>query len=186
MWMSRASKNASRARYAASQRTVHWVTAALVAVMLPMGFYMVHRYAATSYDAVTVQIYDVHKLLGFIVLWLVAVRLALRLRHGSPPHDPTIWRGQLAAANVVHALLYMLLILVPVLGWIGASVDGTRSMWGGFQLPEIAAKNEEIGWRILWWHGWAAIALAILATLHVTAALYDHIVRKDGVLRRML
>lgn len=78
MWMSRASKNASRARYAASQRTVHWVTAALVAVMLPMGFYMVHRYAATSYDAVTVQIYDVHKLLGslFFGWWPFVSRCA--------------------------------------------------------------------------------------------------------------
>ncbi len=186
MRLTRLNMSGSPDRYAASQRLVHWLTALLVTVMIPMGLYMVHRYVATNNDALTVTIYDIHKLIGFMAFWLVILRLALRYRHGAPPSESAIARWQRTAASAVHFLLYVLLVLVPFLGWIGASADGTRSMWGGLELPQIASKNEEVGWRILWWHGWAALTLGALAALHVAAAIHHHIVHKDGVLRRML
>ena len=171
-------------RYAASQ-LVHWLTALLVAAMIPMGLYMVHRYVATNNDALTVTIYDTHKLTGFMALWLVMLRLALRYRHGASPSDPAIVRWQRTAASAVHLLLYVLLVLVPLLGWVGVSADGMRSMWGGLQLPQIAPKNEEVGWRILWWHGWAALTLGALAAVHVAGDPSSHRTKKDGILRRM-
>jgi cytochrome b561 len=176
----------SQNRYAWPQRLVHWTTALLVAVMIPTGLYMVRRYVVTNNDTVTVTIYEIHKLIGFMMVWLVLLRLLLRHRHGAPPSVSPVPRWQQTGANVVHLLLYALLVVVPVLGWIGASIDGTRSMWGGFSLPEIAPKDEEVGWRILWWHGWAALTLGALAALHVAAAIHHHIIHKDGLLRRML
>jgi cytochrome b561 len=171
--------------YSTSQKALHWIIALAVVIMIPMGLYMVKRYVETNYDAITVKIYDTHKLIGFVTLWLVVARLAVRLRHGAPSPAPTLRRWQRKAAAATHALLYLLLLAVPILGWVGASADGTLSMLGGLELPAIMARNDDYGWLILWYHGWAAIGLGALAAVHACAGLAHLLVLKDGVFQRM-
>lgn len=180
--------SASRKRpstYTSAQKLLHWLVAAIVLLMVPTGLYMVKRYVATSFDAVTRQIFDVHKLVGIITLGLVLVRLFLRFRHGAPPLPASLSGTRRRLATAAQATLYVLLLLVPMLGWLGASADGTRSMAGGLMLPEIIAHDDDLGWRILWWHGWAAIGLAALAIAHAAAGLQHLVVFKDGVFERM-
>lgn len=176
---------AKLAAYSPWQKALHWTTVAIVVLLIPMGFYMVRRYAATNFDATTQKIYDVHKSLGFLLLWLVIARLALRLSRGVPAPEASLAPWQRLASEATHRGLYLLLLVVPILGWAGASADGMRSLLGGFQLPEVLAKNDDLGWRILWWHGWAAISLGAFAGLHIAAALMHRFVHKDGVFQRM-
>ena len=171
--------------YSPLQRRLHWLVAVLVIALVPAGFYMAYRYFHTSNDEITQRIYEVHRLAGFTVLWLVLLRLAIRLRRGAPEPPATMAPWQRFAASATHRGLYALLIVVPILGWLGVSAEDTGTLPGGWRLPRLLAKDDDLGYRILWWHGWAAITLATLAVLHIAAGLAHRFIFKDGVFERM-
>lgn len=170
--------------YSPLQRTLHWIIAVAVIVMVPLGLYMVQRGAWSNFDALTNTLYSWHKLIGFCVLWLVAIRVIVRLMRGAPPPEPIHPVLQLGA-NISHFALYVLLVLVPVLGWTGVSAYGARGTPFGFNLPEIIPQNQELGNTILYYHGWAAILLGLIALTHISAALMHRFILKDGVFARM-
>lgn len=173
--------------YGAAARWLHWVTAGAVFVMVPLGLTMTYRGSTMEvWDGLTNALYSSHKLLGFLLLWLMAGRLAWRLLHGAPTDEPTLLWWHKAASHLVHWLLYGLLLVVPLLGWIGVSLYPSLTIFGLFDLPALAAPDEEAAKRVLWLHGTLALATAVLIAGHTAAALYHHLVRKDGVLRRML
>ena len=173
--------------YGAAARYLHWITAAAVFVMVPLGLTMTYRGNTLDiWDGLTDAMYSSHKLIGFLVLWLMAGRLAWRLLHGAPPDEPTLLWWDKAAAHLVHWLLYGLLLVVPLLGWIGVSLYPSLTLFGLFDLPALAAPDEDTAKRVLWVHGTLALATALLVGGHIAAALYHHLIRKDGVLRRML
>ncbi|MGE7469614.1 cytochrome b [Bosea sp. NPDC003192] len=173
--------------YSPVARMLHWLTVAAVFVMIPLGLAMTYRGNTLDiWDGVTDALYSTHKLLGFLVLWLSAGRLIYRLMHGAPPDEPTLEWWQKAASHLVHWALYGLLLIVPLLGWIGVSLFPSLMVFNLFELPALAAPNEEVAKRVLSIHGWLAILLALLACAHIGAALFHYFIRKDGVLRRML
>lgn len=174
------------AAYSGLQKLIHWVTAILVLTLIPVGFFMVNRGKATNFDAVTGQLYTAHKTFGFIVLLLVVLRIVVRLMRGTPAPDSSLTRFQVIASEAVHGLIYLALIAVPLLGWLGVSAYGARGMLGGLNLPEILAKNEALAKTLLSLHGLAAILLIALLFSHIGAALMHRFVLKDGVMRRML
>ncbi len=173
--------------YGAAARHMHWVTAAAVVLMVPAGLAMTYRGDTLNiWDATTNAMYSAHKLFGFLVLWLVAGRLAYRLLKGAPPDEPTLTRWQKAGSHLVHWLLYGLLLVVPLLGWLGVSLYPSLTIFGLFDLPALVAPNQTRAETVLDIHGKLAIAMALLACAHIGAALYHHFIRRDGVLRRML
>jgi cytochrome b561 len=173
--------------YSPAARRFHWITVAAVFVMIPLGLGMTYRGNSLDlWDGLTNGLYSAHKLLGFLVLWLTAGRLAYRLLHGAPLDEPTLEWWQKAASHLVHWALYGLLLVVPLLGWIGVSLYPALTIFDLFNLPALAAPNEEAAKRVLALHGWLAILLALAVAGHIVAALSHHFIRKDGVLRRML
>lgn len=172
--------------YSPAARSFHWWTVAFIAAQLPLGVYMVYRGDATSFDALTGKLYDAHKLIGFVLLWLVVVRLIYRLTHGAPPDEPTLRWYEKAAANATHWTLYLLLLAVPLLGWLGVSLYGARSIFGIMSLPALATENQDAATRVFTFHKFAAFAIMALAAMHIGAALFHFVIRKDGVLQRML
>ena len=172
--------------YASTARTLHWITAAAIAVMIPLGIAMTWRGNTLNiWDGVTDTLYSSHKLLGFVVLWLVAARLAYRLVKGAPPDEPTLNRAQRLGSRLVHWALYGLLLVVPLLGWMGVSLFPALTIFGLFDLPALAAPDEDAAKRVLGLHGALALLLAGLALIHIAAALYHHLIRRDGVMARM-
>jgi cytochrome b561 len=178
--------DARGATYSAGARHFHWITAAAVFVMVPVGIYMTNRAAATNFDALTGTLYSWHKLGGFIVLWIILARLAYRIGKGAPPDEPTIEPWQKTVAHLTHWSIYALLVAVPLLGWYATSLYGALGTPLGFSLPAIAAKNEAASETVYMLHKGGAIVLTLLALMHIGAGLYHHIIRKDNVLRRML
>jgi cytochrome b561 len=155
--------------------------------MIPLGIAMTYRGNSMNvWDGLTNALYSTHKLLGFLLLWLMAGRLAYRLLRGAPPDEPGLLWWQKAASHAVHWLLYGLLLIVPLLGWIGVSLYPSLGIFGLFDLPALAAPNEETAKRVLALHGWLAWLIGALALVHIAAALHHHLILKDGVLRRML
>jgi cytochrome b561 len=176
--------DAKTAVYAPPARFFHWLTAVFVVVMVPVGIYMVNRGAATNFDAVTNTLYSWHKLGGFLLLWIIVARLAYRFAKGAPPDEPTLEPWQRIAAHLNHWSLYALLLAVPLLGWYATSLYGALDV-PGFRLPALAGQDQAASERVYALHKAGAILLAALALVHVGAALFHHLIRRDNVFRRM-
>jgi cytochrome b561 len=174
------------ARYSLSARLLHWLMALLIAVQIPVGVVMSYRGNILDlWNATTDFLYSAHKLLGFILLILVVIRFLVRIITGAPaPPDLPRWQLRIAAAN--HAGLYLLLLIVPLLGWFGASLFPALDIFGVISLPSISGADRAASDTVFTLHGLAAFVLAALIGLHVGAALHHHFIRRDGVLRRML
>lgn len=180
--------------YSPVARTFHWLTVALLLVQLPLGYYM-HWYAnKTDFAAPSGTLYDSHKLLGLTILLFVLARLAYRLTAGAPGPEPTIEPWQRVASHATHWLIYVLLILVPIGGWLGVSYYGPFEPFG-IKLPSLVAApatdvikeaNEKYSETVFGWHAAAAFALLSLIAMHLAAVVYHRVIRKDGVLARML
>lgn len=173
--------------YSRTARRFHWWTVALLAVQVPVGVYMVYRGNALNvWDALTNSLYSLHKLLGVIILLVVLARLGYRILHGTPKPEPTVTVWQREASELNHAWLYALLIVTPILGWLGVSLYGALEIFGLFSLPALSGQNQEASKYVFLFHVAAATLLVALIAVHVAAALYHRFVRKDGVLSRML
>lgn len=171
--------------YSPLQRTLHWLTALIVIIMIPVGFYMAWRGHWSNFDALTNTLYSWHKLIGFLLLWIVLVRGVVRLIKGAPPPEPTLSPLQRIAAEAVHLAIYALLFVVPLLGWYGVSAYGARTAALGVTLPALAAENKKLAEEIFEWHERAAVVLGLLVAAHIGAALMHRFILKDGVLARM-
>lgn len=170
-------------------RALHWTMAALVLLMGASGVLMTRELAPEGWLAQLrepLPLYDMHKAMGLLVLLLVVVRLANRVLRGTPPSDPTLPGWQHRIAEFVHGWIYLLLVLVPMLGWLGISLYPAVTLFGVVTVPAIAAPDREMSTGVLLAHAIAAFTLLSLVGLHIAAALHHHFVRRDGLIRRML
>ncbi len=173
--------------YSPMARMFHWITAAAVFMMAPVGLYMSYRGNTLNiWDGLTNTLYAGHKLTGLLVLALVIARLTYRLQNGAPPDEPTLEPWQRMASHITHWSLYGLLILVPLMGWIGVSLYGARDIFGLFSIPALWTVNQEASKTAFFLHDVFGKLMGLLLLAHIGAALFHHFIRKDGVLRRML
>lgn len=169
-------------RYRGPAILAHWLMAALILALLPLGFYM----QGLPLSPAKLQLYAWHKWAGMTVLLLAVLRLAWRLTHRPPPPLPgPAWQLQIAA--LTHALLYLLLFAVPLAGWLMSSAKGFPVVWFGLlPLPDLVGRDEALGRLFQIAHQGLAWGMAVLVLLHLAAALKHHWVDRDGTLARML
>jgi cytochrome b561 len=172
--------------YSTAARRFHWWTVLLVAVQIPVGLYMAYRGNTLQiFDGLTNALYSSHKLSGMVILLLVLARLMYRLARGAPPDEPTITWWQKAGAHLNHWALYVALLVVPILGYIGISLYPALDLFGIVSLPGIVAPDNAAAARVFYYHWLGALAIVLLVAVHVAAALFHYFIRRDGVLRRM-
>lgn len=180
----------ARPRYGLAQRALHWIVAALVAGAFAGG-QVIEEYgfeglvAAFGQD-LTNAIYAGHKSAGVLVLCLMALRLAVRLSGGKPAYDPPLPDWQRRAGDSAHAALYALLFAMPVLGWLATGAGGFPVQVFSLQLPPILAKDAELSKTLYELHGLVGSLIALIVVVHVGAAIWHGLVRKDGVFSRMV
>jgi cytochrome b561 len=173
--------------YRRTARFLHWLTVALVVVQVPVGLYMAYRGNVLNvFDKLTGALYNGHKVVGVTILLVVLWRLAYRLTRGAPADEPTIEPWQGIASHLNHWGMYVLLICVPVAGYIGISLFPALDIFGLFSLPGVVAPDKEAAKTVFFVHGILARLLVLLILIHVAAALFHYFVRKDNVLGRML
>ncbi len=159
----------------------HWLIAALVLVNLFLGLF--HESLLEG-----LKVMPLHESIGITILVLSVARLAWRLGH-KPPHFPDHMAGwEKAFAKVTHALFYVLMIALPLSGWLWAG-DVTRARpfdWFGlFQVPLIPIGHDLAG-TLHEAHETMGFVMAALVVLHVGGALRHHFLLRDRVLARML
>lgn len=173
--------------YRRGARILHWLTVALLAMQFPIGLYMTLRGKTLNiWDATTNLLYSSHKLIGLIILIVVIARLAYRLLRGAPADEPTLSPWQCMASHLNHWGLYALLIAVPLAGYVGISQFPALDLFGIFSLPGIAEPDKTAAGTMFEIHRLMSMALLAMVALHVGAALWHHLVRRDNVLARML
>lgn len=171
----------SAGRYNRTARTLHWITAVLVIANIAIG--LLHEPLED-----VVRLIPLHKSIGMTVLGLTLARIAWRFTWHAPPLPRGTHPREAFVAKAVHALFYVLLLAMPVTGWIIASAGKYPLEWFGIiDLPKLAVSRSDIlyelgreGHELL---GWLFLALAIL---HIAAALRHHFLLRDNVLRRMM
>ena len=168
-------------------RFFHWSIVALIVVQAPIGVYMAYRGNTLKiWDAVTGGLYTSHKLIGVTILVVVLCRLAYRLTHGTPADEPTIEPWQKIASHLNHWGMYVLLLCVPIAGYIGISLYPALDILGLFSLPGVVEPNREASATAFLVHRLLGRLLVLLVAIHVAAALFHYLIRKDNVLARML
>ncbi|MET0632158.1 MAG: cytochrome b/b6 domain-containing protein, partial [Xanthobacteraceae bacterium] len=103
--------------YTPTARVLHWITAALVLTMVPLGFVIANEWGGSQQE----RLYDLHKSVGALLIPVVIIRLIYRLFESPQPLPADIPAIQQFAAHAMHWVLYTLLIVQPLVGWIGTS-----------------------------------------------------------------
>lgn len=170
------------ARYAFVQKMLHWLIALCVLGALGAGK-LIDFVGNGEFKN---MLYANHKATGFLILGLMAARLLVRMIYGAPAHGPNVVRWQRNAAATVHILFYILLILMPVVGWAATSAfPAPLPFFGLFEVPPLIGKNRELSKQLFEIHEIMGNAIIALLIAHIGAALYHAIILKDGLLRRM-
>jgi cytochrome b561 len=126
-------------RYSRVAILLHWVIAALILVNLYLGLF--HEDMSKPVRA-TMMFY--HKSIGLTVLALTLVRLAWRLAHRPPPYDAALKRWEIGLARVTHWTFYVLLIALPLTGWLLVSTGGKpTSFFGLFGVPALPVSHAD-------------------------------------------
>ena len=128
---------------------------------------------------------QIHKPLGIAILLLVLVRIAMRLRFGAPPLPADLPEPMKLAAHLSHYAFYGLMLAMPLLGWGMLSAAAYPVQVLGITLPPILSQSETLH-SLLWnAHRTLAFAFFALILLHVGAALFHALIRRDGVFEAM-
>jgi cytochrome b561 len=172
----------SHGTFSLAARVLHWLMAMLIVSMLVIGIGMV-----ASVSARHSWLLALHKPLGMAILALAIVRLAVRCHRAPPPLPDDLPVIQKWAAHASHWLLYALMIVMPLIGWAMLSAGGYPVMLGkSLRLPSILPDNPVAFAVLRHLHAWLAVLLFATFLMHMAAALYHGLVRRDGVLASML
>jgi cytochrome b561 len=173
--------SSSEVRYNSVARALHWSMALLVLFNLFTGIF------GESLEKVWVSM-PLHKATGLIILVLSLVRIGWRLTNAPPPFPVDMQPVMRWIARVTHGAFYVLIIVLPVTGWIFSSVGKwPLSIYGLFDWPRLPlTKAMPIVGAAHQAHEILGYGFAALAVLHISAALYHHFELKDATLRRML
>jgi cytochrome b561 len=169
--------------YTPIARALHWVTAALVLTMMPIGIAMANANFGAAQDA----LYHVHRSIGALLIPIAIVRLLYRSGHPAPPLPIDVPAIQQFAAHATHWGLYALLIVQPLVGWIATSAYRAPVLFFWlFEIPPIWPEDRAFSEKMFAAHRFLGIAMALLICAHIAGALYHHFIRKDRVLVRMV
>jgi cytochrome b561 len=176
------------ARYHIGAIALHWVVAFVLIANLLLGLLL-----EDIADADKFQAYQWHKSLGVTVLLLGVLRLVWRLTHMIPADLPNFKPWEITVSKITHVLFYVLMIGIPLTGWmiVSASPRNFPTMLFGLlpwpHLPFLQGfvDQKEVMKSISDVHGALAYGILVLLVLHVGAALRHHFMLKDDVLLRM-
>lgn len=169
--------------YDPAAKSLHWLTAVLVIGLLVVGLWMVGLPPSLQ----KLKVYSWHKWAGITVLALSVLRLAWRHVRPPPPLPPGLAPIDRRLAPWGHAALYVLLFAMPLTGWLMSSAAGIPVvLYGIWQLPDMIARDDGSFRTLQTAHYILSRALIVVLLVHVAAVIKHDVLRRDGVLRRML
>jgi cytochrome b561 len=169
-------------RYTRTAIALHWLIALLIICNFPLGLYM----SDLHLSPLKLRLYAYHKWNGIVILALVILRLLWRSTHRPPPLPARQAPWERRLAQGVHHALYLLILVVPVSGWLMTSALGVPVvLFGVLPLPDLIGKNKELGDALKTVHSGLNYTLLAAFILHVAGALKHRFVDRDETLSRM-
>ena len=162
---------------------LHWGT--FLAILISVSAMFLRD--ALEDDTARLVLLHVHRQLGLLVMLVAAWRIVLRFRRSLADHASDMAAVFRWAAKSMHVMLYVLLIGLPLLGWLLTSAHGiSLSFLGVLQLPRLIASDSEFADTLSDYHVWLSWVLLACVAAHSIAALWHHYERRDSVLVAML
>ncbi len=181
----------SATEYGTLSKVMHWLMAAIIITLIAVGIYMADLPRDTdAQKQYAFQFYGMHKSFGVIALLLIAVRL-IWLRVSPNPPLPAVFDGkERLLVESLKKLLYLLMIIVPVSGYLMSNAGGYPiNFFGLFELPAIVGKSKALGGFMHETHEIAGFAILFVVLLHMAGAI-KHRLKEKGtekdILQRML
>jgi cytochrome b561 len=174
-------------KYKISSRILHWLMAVIIISLLAVGIYMTNFLPKDA--ANRMEIYNLHKSFGVLALILIAVRIINRAVFTAPALPETINRFEQKLAHLVHILLYVLMIVVPVSGYLMSNSFGYPVKLFSIEMPFLIEQNFELGKIFHEIHEIAPYVLIAILVLHISGAVkhrYFDKNKENDVLGRML
>ena len=160
----------------------HWLMAISILFMAGLGLTMIN----VRLSPMKLEMFIVHKSLGILLLAMAIMRIAWRFANPTPALPESMSRREILFARFTHVWIYVLLIGIPLSGWvINSAADFPLRWFGLFEIPSIAAPSIEVEEFAKKTHMVLLIALGVTIGGHIFAALRHHIVLGDNILRRM-
>lgn len=170
-------------RYTLTAIRLHWLLAVLIFAVFPLGV-IAH---GMGFSPLKLQLVSYHKWLGVTIFMLTLIRLSWRLSHTPPPLPESLPRWQHLIGHFVHGSLYVLMLLIPLSGWLMSSAKGFQTvLFGILPLPDLIAKDKTLAADLFVLHQSLNFFLLGLLAAHIGAALKHHLIDHDGILARML
>ncbi|MEM7546425.1 MAG: cytochrome b [Pseudomonadota bacterium] len=181
----------TRTTWGLPARILHWAMSLMIFGLIAVGFYSAEVTQDLMLQFTLVQL---HKSWGFTVFVLVLIRIVWRLMNPTPALPEAMPKRERLIAHGVQYLLYALMIIMPLSGWLMASASELQELYGIknkvfglFEMPDPfvpgSSALEEIFASI---HFWCALLLTLVLLAHIAGAVKHHFVDRDPVLRRMI
>jgi cytochrome b561 len=175
--------NAIPTRYTPVAILLHWIIGIMMLGLFAMGLYM----ADLPFSPNKLKLFSWHKWAGISVLILAACRLAWRITHRPPAFPPSLAKYEKVLATAGHHLLYLLMFIIPLSGWLMSSAKGFPVVYFGiYQLPDLVAKNHDLGELLEKIHEVLNYSMITIVAGHAFSAIKHHFIHKNDVLKRML
>ncbi len=170
-------------RYGVPARLIHWIMALLVLGMIPVGFLMVREGLDRSFQNF---LFISHKNIGVLLLILIVVRLIYRWRNPPELSPVALPKAQEFAAHATHIGLYVMLFIMPLAGYVRVRAGGFPiEALDAMGIPALVPRSDALAELAKAVHFYGAYAIAVLVVIHVAAAAYHGLVRRDGIFSRM-
>lgn len=190
-------------RYSIGLIIFHWISALIVLVLIGTGWWMLELIRDPELMKSAFPIFQFHKSLGILIFVITLGRIALRLRRKAPSLPAGMPGWERLTAIVTQATFYLLLLAIPVTGWLYISTEWAESLDKEFRAPTLffgqfvvpyasviadaeAETRRTLSFHLSGAHGWLAYALLVLIALHVAATFKHLLVSKDNVLSHMV
>lgn len=161
---------------------LHWSIMLLILSLFCIGWYMVDT---PDGSLIRTKLFALHKSIGLTTALLIICRITWRITHTPPPLPETVqpWQGKLA--SLTHFLLYFLMVLQPLSGYLSSSFSGYKTRVWGIPLPNWGWKEPTLNQLFTDIHVISSVTLLCLIILHICGA-FSHLFFQHGnVLPRM-
>lgn len=170
-------------RYNAISMSLHWLVLVLfIGIYASIELRVFFDKGTETREALK----SLHFMLGLLMFALVWLRLAMRLKYPAPRIEPAPPQWQELTSKLTHLLLYVLMLGMPLVGWLILSAAGKPVPFFGLTLPALIGVNKELASQLKEIHELVGTLGYFLIGAHAAAALFHHYIKRDNTLLNML
>ena len=170
----------SLTEYGLISKVLHWLSAILLLVQIPLGFYLVDL----DFGEQRINIENIHVIIGLSIFYIVILRLVNKILNPTPKLNPSIFKGQVFLAKMNHILLYLAILSITISGILKKLFNGETLI---VFFKEIQIKdNFELADQFYNIHILSNYTILVLIVIHLMAVIVHRLFFKDNLLKKML